>query len=111
MCKVWERWVEGFPQAARENWEFIDTIDFIPYIDRCERIAEATTGNDFTIYSLMQEVEKDYKNLEKPACCEGFVFNWVDEDEFSRYLENRYAGLISVREEVTYLCLIHRANN
>lgn len=71
-----------------ENWEFIDSIDFNPYIDDYDDLDE-----------LMRAVEEDYDN--KPPY-ENYVFNCVDEYEFSVFLQNKYNVAIMEITTVRY---------
>ncbi len=70
-----------------ENWEFIDSIDFNPYIDDYDDLNE-----------LMRAVEDDY---DKDAP-QGFVFNCIDEYEFSIFLQNKYNVAIMEITTVRY---------
>ena len=73
----------------KENWEFIDTIDFLPYIRKNE-----------TVEGIILRAENDYKCILLPKCCESFLFNWITTSEFASYLENRYSNILSINEVV-----------
>ena len=63
-----------------ENWEFIDTIDLIPYIEKYD-----------DMYDLMEAVNNDYSEQAKDnSSMEGNVFNWIDEWQMSVYILNKY---------------------
>lgn len=82
-----------------QNWEFVDSIDFLPYI---REAAKKPYGID--IYELRSRIEDDYKDIKKPKCCQGFVFNHIDGRELAEYLQRRYEGKVYTKEEISYKC-------
>ena len=63
-----------------ENWEFIDTIDLIPYIEKYD-----------DMYDLMEAVNNAYSEQAKDnSSMEGNVFNWITPDELAKYIYNKY---------------------
>ncbi len=66
-------------QETLDNWEFIDNIDFNPYIDDYDDLDE-----------LMRAVEEDYYKNAKYNC----VFNCMDSYEFGEFLKNKYGVVI-----------------
>ena len=65
------------------NKEYLDTIDFMPYLQRCK-----------TISDLMWQVEDDYNyfaaKASMPPELGGFVFNYFNEYDLYEYLRQRY---------------------
>ena len=63
-----------------ENWEFIDTIDLIPYIEKYD-----------DMYDLMEAVNNDCsEQVKDDPSMEGNVFNWITPDELAEYIYNKY---------------------
>ena len=66
------------------NLKFLDTIDFIPYLDLHFK----------NVYELMGYIQDDFEEKGLETFEDGYVFNWIDEDEFADYLKNRYPNII-----------------
>lgn len=64
------------------NKEFLDTIDFIPFLKQYAQLGH-----------MMRAIEEHcYENdIELPSELETEVFNYYSEEEFKDYLEKRYA--------------------
>ena len=69
----------------KENWEFIDSIDFIPFLTSCD------------VEEIMTEVEDYYSlnHITLQKSCGSFVFNYIGVDEFMEYLVSRYPDIIA----------------
>lgn len=63
------------------NKEFLDTIDFIPFLKQYVRLGD-----------MMRAIEEYcYENkIELPSELETEVFNYYSEEDFKDYLEKRY---------------------
>jgi hypothetical protein len=66
------------------NKEFLDTIDFIPFLKEFGLLSD-----------MMTAVEKKYQNVDGllPPELEGLIFNYFSEEGFKDYLSNRYSNL------------------
>ena len=64
------------------NKEFLDTIDFIPFLKQYDKLGD-----------MMGAIEEYcYENeIELPSELETEVFNYYSEDDFKDYLEKRYS--------------------
>lgn len=64
------------------NKEFLDTIDFIPFLKQYGKLGD-----------MMGAIEEYcYENeIELPSELETEVFNYYDEEDFKDYLEKRYS--------------------
>ena len=69
---------------TQENLKFLDTIDFIPYLDMHFK----------NVYELMGYIQDDFEEKGLETFEDGFVFNWVSDYEFADYLKNRYPNII-----------------
>lgn len=80
-------------QELQNTEEFLDKID----------IASFANENDKSIYDLMDRIESAYQNAPEldNDIFEGFVFNWMDHNEFLEYLEKRYGKKFEAREITT----------
>lgn len=68
--------------------QFYDTIDFKLFLQE-----------EMLVSDLMHNIEEVYNNNEiLPDVFEGYIFNFVNEYEFTEYLKKRYGW--RVREEV-----------
>lgn len=93
----------------KENWEYVDTIDFLPYLHKLTRLSQDVHDNGATnITWLRRLVEKDLKDAKKPKACDGYVFNRISESELAEYLSNRYLGFVKTYEEPTIYCYLTR---
>lgn len=93
----------------KENWEYIDTIDFLPYLHKLTKLSQDVHDNGATnITWLRRLVEKDLKDAKKPKACDGYVFNRISESELGEYLMNRYMGFVRTYEEPTIYCYLTR---
>lgn len=90
--KFTDRYKKYAGKDAQAQLDFLDSIDFTPYLG-----IEGVTLED-----IMDTIEFDYESsnfVEMPEELEGNVFNNMDEAEFAEYLEERYPGLL-IREVV-----------
>lgn len=76
----------------KKNFEFLDTIDFLPYIKENHEIC-----------SLMSAVVKHYNESTGniPEFLDNDIFNFVDSYSFAMYLKNRYS-FKRIQEVLTY---------
>lgn len=66
------------------SYQFLDKIDFLPYIEKFK-------GKKFTDMMIEIEDEWDSKDIvQNDNVLEGFLFNYITENEFADYLKNRY---------------------
>ena len=66
------------------SYQFLDKIDFLPYIEKFK-------GKKFT--DMMNEIEDEWDSkdiVQNDNVLEGFLFNYITENEFADYLKNRY---------------------
>lgn len=90
--KFTDRYKEYAGKDAQAQLDFLDSIDFTPYLGM----------EGVTLEDIMDTIEFDYESsnfVEMPEELEGNVFNNMDETEFAEYLEERYPGLL-IREVV-----------
>lgn len=66
------------------NLKFLDTIDFIPYLDMHFK----------NVYELMGYIQDDFEEKGLETFEDGYVFNCVSDYEFADYLKNRYPNII-----------------
>ena len=69
---------------TQANLKFLDTIDFIPYLDMHFK----------NVYELMGYIQDDFEEKGLETFEDGFVFNWISDYEFADYLKNRYPNII-----------------
>lgn len=82
-----------YDEMMRISKEFYDTVDFMKFISECY--------GEISVRDLMNCVEEyyDYHNENLiPEEFQGCFFNFMNEDEFSEYLKDRYG--FQVRHEV-----------
>ena len=74
--------IQDFKKGFQINKNFLDTIDFIPFLKQYTQLGD-----------MMGAIEKYcYENdIELPPKLETEVFNYYSEEEFKNYLEKRYA--------------------
>ena len=72
----------SFDKEFQINKEFLDTIDFVPFLKQYARLGD-----------MMGAVEEYcYENeIELPSELENEVFSYYSEDDFKDYLEKRYS--------------------
>ena len=100
--KDYEHILNMFPKSipiykhVKENWEFVDTIDFTPYLK-----------DNIDVADIMTAVQNDNMNNNLPEYCQNYVFNWITVYEFASYLTNRYGDeyMSDEREEIHYYLL------
>lgn len=76
-----------------KNKEYLDKIDFIPYIRK-----------SYDIDGIIELVEEDYDNTDftnNDILC-GNIFNWCDTYDFKIYLEKRYDIKFNEQIEIKY---------
>lgn len=68
------------------NKEFLDTIDFIPFLKQYDKLGD-----------MMGAIEEYcYENeIELPSELETEVFNYYNEEDFKDYLEKRYKNEVN----------------
>ena len=69
----------NFSVGERINREFLDTIDFIPFLDECG-----------TVDDLMAKVEQTVSMIGAPPELMSEPFNYMNEEDVADYLINRY---------------------
>ena len=74
--------IRDFKEGFQINKEFLDTIDFIPFLRQYAKLGD-----------MMGAVEEHcYENkIELPSELETEVFNYYSEEDFKDYLEKRYS--------------------
>lgn len=74
--------IEDFKKGFQINKEFLDTIDFVPFLEQCARLGD-----------MMGTIEEHcYENkVELPSELGNEVFNYYNEEDFKDYLEKRYS--------------------
>lgn len=79
--------IKDFTKEFQINKEFLDTINFIPFLKT----------KPPTLSALMVAIETfiTFNNKEMPPELEGNVFNYYSEEDFKDYLEERYKGEIN----------------
>lgn len=80
------------------TYKLLDTIDFLPFIEKYK-------GGKFN--DLRFEIENKYDGTEftQNDVMEGFIFNWLTDEEIVDYLEKRYPNVFRYREVTTlYIC-------
>ena len=78
--------------CTEANLKFLDTIDFIPYLDMHFK----------NVYELMSYIQDDFEEKGLETFEAGFVFNCVADYEFAEYLKNRYPNIIRRVIEASY---------
>lgn len=71
--------LKEFKAGIGINLRFLDTIDFTPYLKTCEDVHE-----------LCLRVESTIDPNIIPKELEGFVFDYLTEDDVAEYLAERY---------------------
>ena len=64
------------------NKEFLDTIDFIPFLKGNQMLSMLMTTVEIFVFLNHIELPPELKNE---------VFNYYDEEDFKNYLEKRYS--------------------
>lgn len=74
--------IKDFTKDFQINKEFLDTIDFIPFLKQYAQLGH-----------MMGAIEEYcYENeIELPSELETEVFNYYDEEDFKDYLKKRYS--------------------
>ena len=76
-----------------KNKEYLDKIDFIPYIEK-----------SYDIDGIIELVQEDYDDTDftnNNILC-GNIFNWYDTYDFKIYLEKRYGIKFNEQIEIKY---------
>lgn len=75
----------AFTKRFQINKEFLDTIDFIPFLKQYAKLGD-----------MMGAIEEycHENEIELPSELETEVFNYYNEEEFKDYLEKRYGKKI-----------------
>ena len=79
-------WREG----VKENYKVLDQIDFLPQLKAGTKIED------------IMDWAEETQTVWIPAEWEGFLFNYIDEEEFAAYLSKRYSNLNIQEIEVYY---------
>ena len=67
------------------NKEFLDTIDFMPFLKETEVLSVLMTAVESYVF---------FNHKEMPPELNGEVFNYYSEEDFKDYLEKRYKNKI-----------------
>ena len=78
-----------FRERFDTNINFLNTIDFTPYLETCGDVQE-----------LMERVENAFPPQTIPEELQGFVFDCLDENDVAEYLAERYKDNWYFVEEV-----------
>ena len=70
-------WQEG----VRENYKVLDQIDFLPQLKAGTKVED------------IMDWAEETQTVWIPAEWEGFLFSYIDEEEFATYLSKRYSNL------------------
>lgn len=76
--------IRDFKEGFQINKEFLDTIDFVPFLKQYDRLGE-----------MMIAIEQKYRKVNMPAELQGEIFNYYTDDEFKDYLKERYSEYIN----------------
>lgn len=78
-----------FRERFDANINFLNTIDFTPYLETCGDVQE-----------LMERVENAFPSQTIPEELQGFIFDCMDESDVAEYLTERYKDNWYFVEEV-----------
>ena len=81
-----------FTKQFQINKEFLDTIDFIPFLKQFTLLGD-----------MMAAIEGKYRDIDMPSELQGEVFNYYTTWEFEKYLEERYSNQIEFYPYEDYL--------
>ena len=84
--------IVDFTKQFQINKEFLDTIDFIPFLKQFTLLGD-----------MMAAVEGKYRDIDMPSELQGEVFNYYTTWEFEKYLEERYSNQIEFYPYEDYL--------
>ena len=84
--------IRDFTKFFQINEDFLDTIDFIPFLKLYNRLGV-----------MMGAIEKYYKNIDMPVELEGEVFKYYNDEDFKEYLEKRYKEYVDFYPIEDYL--------
>lgn len=84
--------IVDFTKEFQINKEFLDTIDFIPFLKQFTLLGD-----------MMAAVEGKYRDIDMPSELQGEVFNYYTTWEFEKYLEERYSNQIEFYPYEDYL--------
>jgi hypothetical protein len=84
--------IVDFTKQFQINKEFLDTIDFIPFLKQFSLLGD-----------MMVAVEEKYRDIDMPNELEGEIFNYYTTWEFEKYLEDRYSNQIQLYPYEDYL--------
>ena len=73
--------IKDFKEGFQINKEFLDTIDFVPFLKETELLSVLMTAVKIFVFSNHKEI---------PPELHGEVFNYYNEEDFKDYLEKRY---------------------
>lgn len=76
--------IVDFTKQFQTNKEFLDTIDFVPFLKQYNILGE-----------MMIAIEQKYRNVNMPAELQGEIFNYYTDDEFKDYLKERYTECVN----------------
>ena len=82
------------------NYKFLDdNVNFLPYIEKYK---------NKKFIDMMMELENEWEDkdiVKNHPVLEGFLFNWIGEEELVHYLRNRYPKEFNYVEVTTrYIC-------
>ena len=84
--------IVDFTKQFQINKEFLDTIDFIPFLKQFALLGD-----------MMAAVEEKYRDIDMPNELQGEIFNYYTTWEFEKYLEERYSNQIEFYPYEDYL--------
>lgn len=73
--------IRDFKKGFQINTEFLDTIDFIPFLKETQVLSVLMAAVESYVF---------FNHKDMPPELEGEVFNYYSEEEFKDYLEKRY---------------------
>lgn len=80
---------DGWRNAIKATENLLDNIDIEDYLSEAKTLTE-----------LMNVIDNDYKEFtEDSPVFKGYVFNWMNEEEFQNYLKERYKDKVHFNEE------------
>lgn len=74
--------IRDFTEGFQINKEFLDTIDFVPFLKGNQMLSMLMTTVEIFVFSNRIELPPELKNE---------VFNYYDEEDFKNYLEKQYS--------------------
>lgn len=91
----------SYDLRIKMSYNFYDTIDFKRFINK---YLKDGYGLLLKLSDLIQDIEFYYDETHPellPEPFQGYFFNFIDEFDFGKYLENRYGWKLSEQTNVT----------